>query len=653
MSRSSTLHSAVLISLLLGWFSSHETLAGEENSIHEMEEVIVTSTRNRLSFEQQPTRIEVLGEEEVQEKANMKPGDIRMLLNEITGIHVQQTSAITFNSSIRMQGLDGKYTQLLRDGMPLFGGFSSGLGLLQIAPLDLKQVEVIKGANSTLYGAGAIAGLVNLISKKPQIDPETSLLVNLTSAGGVDVSAFHSSSHDHRGITLFSSYNKGDAYDPADNGFTAIPKFNRWTFNPKLFFNQPTSEMSMGFSVIKENRIGGDMDYIAGERDQPSYFEQVETDRLSTQFEYIAERGQGRELIIKNSINYYHQDLGVSDYVFKGSQLSSFSELHLLGSTAHVDWVVGMNLWTDSFEQDFPKQPTTMDFNSHTAGVFAQGSTVFNESWSLDTGLRIDSTSDYGDFLLPRISLMYTPDSETSVRIGGGLGYKIPSPFSTDADNIHYRNLLPIDPTQLNAEESSGINIDLNKSFSLGIDATVNVNLLLFYTEVDDPLSLLANDDGSFVYGQPDHYVDSRGSEISVIWRWDNFKYFFGYTYADVKTQNDGGSKVVPLMPKNRVNNIFVYEVEDQLRIGLEAYYYGGQMLTDGSKSRDFWIFGLMMEKTIDEHFSVFLNFENFSDTRQSRYGSIYSGPKSSPSFADIYAPLDGFVINGGVKIVF
>ena len=430
MSKSSTMHSTVLISLLLGWFSSHETLAGEENSIHEIEEVIVTSTRNRLSFEQQPTRIEVLGEEEVQEKANMKPGDIRMLLNEITGIHVQQTSAITFNSSIRMQGLDGKYTQLLRDGMPLFGGFSSGLGLLQIAPLDLKQVEVIKGANSTLYGAGAIAGLVNLISKKPQIDPETSLLVNLTSAGGVDVSAFHSSSHDHRGITLFSSYNKGDAYDPADNGFTAIPKFNRWTFNPKLFFNQPTSEMSMGFSAIKENRIGGDMDYIAGERDQPSYFEQVETDKLSTQFEYIAERGQGRELIVKNSINYYHQDLGVSDYVFEGSQLSSFSELHLLGSTAHVDWVVGMNLWTDSFEQDFPKQPSTMDFNSHTAGVFAQGSTVFNESWSLDTGLRIDSTSDYGDFLLPRISLMYTPDSETSVRIGGGLGYKIPSPFA-------------------------------------------------------------------------------------------------------------------------------------------------------------------------------------------------------------------------------
>ena len=125
------------------------------SSSHEVEEVVVISLRNQRSFEQQPSRIEILGKEEINEKANMKPGDIRMLLNEITGIHVQQTSPISFNSSIRIQGLNGKYTQILRDGMPLYGGFSSGLGLLQIAPLDLKQVEVIKGANSTLYGGGS------------------------------------------------------------------------------------------------------------------------------------------------------------------------------------------------------------------------------------------------------------------------------------------------------------------------------------------------------------------------------------------------------------------------------------------------------------------------------------------------------------------
>ncbi len=135
---------------------------------HEENEVVVTSTRTSRSIANIPTRIETISGEELEEKGNMKPGDIRMMLNESTGIQTQQTSATSYNSSIRIQGLDGKYTQIIRDGFPLYSGFSGGLGLLQIAPLDLKQVEVIKGSSSTLYGGGAIAGLVNLISKNPQ-----------------------------------------------------------------------------------------------------------------------------------------------------------------------------------------------------------------------------------------------------------------------------------------------------------------------------------------------------------------------------------------------------------------------------------------------------------------------------------------------------
>lgn len=105
----------------------------------EIEEIVVTSTRSRQSLADMPTRVEVITGEELGEKANMKPGDIRMLLNESTGIQVQQTSATTFNSSIRIQGLDGRYTQILRDGMPLYSGFAGGLGLLQVAPLDLQS----------------------------------------------------------------------------------------------------------------------------------------------------------------------------------------------------------------------------------------------------------------------------------------------------------------------------------------------------------------------------------------------------------------------------------------------------------------------------------------------------------------------------------
>ncbi len=138
-----------------------------KSNANELDEVVISSTRSTRTIQNIPTRIEFIGSEELDEKGNMKAGDIRTLLSESTGIQTQQTSATSANASIRIQGLDGRYTQILKDGFPLYAGAASGLGLLQTPPLDLKQVEVIKGSTSTLYGGGTIAGLVKLISKTP------------------------------------------------------------------------------------------------------------------------------------------------------------------------------------------------------------------------------------------------------------------------------------------------------------------------------------------------------------------------------------------------------------------------------------------------------------------------------------------------------
>src|SRR5690606_7299098 len=143
-----------------------------------LDEIVISSTRSSRTIKDIPTRIEFIAGEEIEEKANMKAGDIRMLLSESTGIQTQQTSATSANASIRIQGLDGRYTQILKDGFPLYAGAASGLGLLQTPPLDLKQVEIIKGSSSTLYGGGAIAGLVNLISKTPTDEKELRFHLN-------------------------------------------------------------------------------------------------------------------------------------------------------------------------------------------------------------------------------------------------------------------------------------------------------------------------------------------------------------------------------------------------------------------------------------------------------------------------------------------
>lgn len=267
----------------------------------ELKEVIVGATRSSRTIANIPTRVEVISGEELDEKANMKPGDIRMLLSETTGIQTQQTSATSGNSSIRIQGLDGKYTQIIRDGFPLYSGFSGGLGLLQIAPLDLKQVEVIKGSSSTLYGGGAIAGLVNLVSKTPEEKRQLNFLINGTSALGLDVSGFYSQKFKKTGATVYAAYNHGNPYDPAGIDLTAIPKFNRFTFNPKLFvYLNDRATLNVGINGTIENRIGGDLHYIEGNGDaQHTYFEQNKTGRYSTQASLDYRLNEGEKLIFK------------------------------------------------------------------------------------------------------------------------------------------------------------------------------------------------------------------------------------------------------------------------------------------------------------------------------------------------------------------
>jgi outer membrane receptor for ferrienterochelin and colicins len=145
-----------------------------------LEEVLISSSRTNARIEDLPIRVEVLGQEEMNEESLIVPGNITSILGDLAIITVQRANPVNANDVIRMQGLDARYTQILRDGLPLYGGFSGSLGVLAIPPLDLKQVEIIKGSASTLYGGGAIGGLLNFISKTPADSAQTSFLLNAT-----------------------------------------------------------------------------------------------------------------------------------------------------------------------------------------------------------------------------------------------------------------------------------------------------------------------------------------------------------------------------------------------------------------------------------------------------------------------------------------
>lgn len=381
------------------------SLEEEEN---ELEEVVVTATRGTRTFNDLPTRVEFIGSEELEEKSLMKPGDIRMLLSESTGIQTQQTSAISGNSLIKIQGLDGKYTQILKDGFPVFSGAAAGLGLLQTPPLDLKQVEIIKGSSSTLYGGGAIAGLVNLVSKTPEEKRDFQVQLNGTTAKGLDVNTFYSQRFNKAGTTVFASYNRNWAYDPSDVGFTAIPEFDRFTLNPTIFlYPSENTIASLGIEAMIEDRLGGDMHYIKhGHTSDHPYFEKNRSQRYSSRLNVKHKLNGNSSLNVKNSVTLFRRKLEIPDYRFNGDQWSSFSELSYINSREKCEWIAGANAWTEHFDEKQLTSIPARDFSLNTFGAFVQNTVNISEKMIIESGLRGDYVHDYGCNTATHISLI-------------------------------------------------------------------------------------------------------------------------------------------------------------------------------------------------------------------------------------------------------
>lgn len=614
-----------------------------------IDEIIVQTTRTGRNLKDVPTRIEAISPDELDEKGTMKPGDIRMLLNESTGITTQQTSAVSGTANIRIQGLDGRYTQLLKDGMPLYTGFSGGLSIMQIPPLDLKQVEYIKGSASTLYGAGAISGLVNLITKTPHEKRELNFLLNTNSAKGFDANGFYAQKWKLAGVTVFGSYNHNGAYDPAGIGFTAVPQTSRVIINPKLFlyFSDKTTAW-VGVNTTFENRFGGDLHVIAGNTDSTHrYFEKNITNRISTQFSFTHIINTYSAVHIKNSIGIFDRDLLLPDYRFHGRQVSSFSEVNYTYKKNSSEWVMGLNGWTERF---MPQTNTLLTYHLSTIGFFSQHTFQPARGIIIESGLRVDNNTPAthekwkGLFVLPRLNILFRINEYLSSRIGGGLGYKMPTPFIDDAERNGYQNIHAVDFPAINAERSSGLQADINfrKQWN-GIK--LNINQFFFYTRLNKPVMLSGND-----FINANGYLDTKGAETNLKINMNELTLYLGYTFTDTRQHYNGGNQWQPLSAKHRVNADITYEMENRFRFGVESFYTGEQVLSDGKTGKAFITFGLLIQK-MWKHWDLFINAENLTDRRQTRWENIYTGTITHPVFRDVYAPLDGLVVNTGIKI--
>jgi iron complex outermembrane receptor protein len=428
---------------------------------------------------------------------------------------------------------------------------------------------------------------------------------------------------------------------------TAIPEFQRYTINPRLFVYGKNTTADVGINYTTENRTGGSMAYV--KNGSAGFFEKNNTDRFTTQFGIAHRFNERATLQFKNSYSHFNRMLSIPNYIFNALQQSSFSELSWNRKGEKSDWVVGTNLVTENLVEKPNAVDPKRDYRFNTFGIFIQNAWSISEKIVLETGLRGDHINEFGFEMLPRVSAMFKLSPQLTTRIGGGYGYKPPTIFTEEAERRQFRNLLPIDIINSRNERSRGVNWDINYKTSIG-DLGLSFNQLFFYTKLSHPL-VLTNVSGNKVeFENAAGFLDTKGMETNLRLTYADFKLFMGYTYTDANTHFANSKQWLPLTARHRLNNVLMYEIEDKLKLGLEAYYFSKQKLGGGSFGRDYWITGFMAEK-LWEKWSLFINFENFTNTRQTRFEQIYTGTLLNPVFRDIYAPVEGFVINGGLKI--
>jgi iron complex outermembrane receptor protein len=612
------------------------------------EELFVSASRSPTRIQDQPLRVEVIDREEIEEKALMTPGSVAMLIGETSGLRVQTTAPSIGSANVRIQGLRGRYSQMLADGLPLYGGHGDSLSMLQVPPLDLGQVEIIKGAASALYGASALGGVINLVSRRPMASGRE-VLLNQTSLGGSDATVWVADTNrDPWNWTLIGGFHRQSRRDLDDDGWTDVAGYERGTVRPRMFYSSGagTTAMLTG-GLIAESRQGGTLDDGVAPDGAP-FEESLDTSRGDGGGVVRWVAGSSGLMSMRGSYSIDSQDRVFGDVRERGTRSTGFSEFSLQGMHTRHTWVVGAAYQYDGYNaRDLPR----FDYGFHTPAVFAQDEFGAGPVRVSLSG-RLDFHSEYGTLGSPRGSLLWRPDPEWSVRVSAGGGAFAPTPFIEETDETGLSRVEPLEG--LEAERAWGGSIDVTRRVGdLEVTATV------FASDVRRPVQLVEDAGGRFVFVNANGPTRTAGGEALGRYRSGSFMLLGSYAYVQSRELDaeSGLRREVPLTPRHYAAVDIMWEAEDWGRAGLELYYVGQQSLEDNpyrTRGTGQFIFGALVEKRF-ERLRLFLNAENLGNVRQTHYDPLVR-PERHPDgrwTVDAWAPLDGRVINGGVRVFF
>ncbi len=611
--------------------------------------IIVTSTRTERRLEQEPLRVEVLGGDDVGEKSEMRPAEATTLLSEMSGVREESRSPLGA-TNVRLQGLPGRYTAILQDGLPLYGAQASGFTLVDVVPLDLRQAEVIKGASSALYGPQALGGVVNLISRRP---PDTSqVLLNQSAPSSTDLMAFAARElTSSLSGTLLAGAHRQQPLDRDGDGWTEVPGFRRIEARPRLFWNDSAGRSAMiTLGAYRERRSAGGVVRQSGTSSLLAIPDSLETTHFDGGLTGAWRLARATSLTLRSSFSDESRRHQFSASLEHQSHRSAFGELSATHTGAHDVLVAGAAASHDAY--DFA-ETALLDATYTTTGVFVQETYTPIAAISGTLNGRCDRSGVYGTICSPRLSLLATTGGTWSARLSGGSGWFAPTPLTDETETFDLSRVFV--PRPLIAERGSSLSLDVT-----GTRGPVQVNGTVFDNRVRDPLGIqpiAADTTGAVNLLNTPGSLTTHGGELFAVYNAEPVvaTAYYALTRSRDVSPESGLPRELPLTPRQSAGLDFALDDDESGAYGaIEIFYTGRQALEDdpyATISRPFTTIGLLFGKAFGRA-TIFLNGENLTSVRLTNYEPLVRPVVGEGGrwTVDAWAPLAGRRVNLGVR---
>lgn len=537
-----------------------------------LSEIVVSGTLKAVRRIESPVPVEVYAP--VFFKKNPTPNIFDALQN-VNGVRPQLNCGVCNTGDIHINGLEGPYTSVLIDGMPMVSSLASVYGLSGIPNSLVERIEIVKGPASSLYGSEAVGGLINIITKAPFNAPVFSADVFTTGWLETNVDLAMKTNVGKKATALiginYFSYNQ--IIDNDKDHFTDVTLQNRISVFQKWSFKRKNNRLfSIAGRGMYEDRWGGDIRWNKNFRGgNEIYGESIYTKRAELFGKYELPTAEKLMLWFSGNIHYQDSRYGTTSYI--ANQKIGFMQLTWDKQIKKHDFLAGIASRYTYYDDNTPATATFGKNNADKTllpGIFIQDEITFTEKHKLLLGFRYDYNSVHGSIFTPRLAYKYKINDENIVRFNTGTGFRVVNLFTEDHAALTGSREVVI-ANALKPERSVNANLNYLRKMYLGNGTIANLETSFFYTRFGN--RIVGNyeiDPNKIIYDNLNGHAISKGitANLDVSFR-NGLKIIAGATLMDVYTVENNIKSRQLLTEKFTGTWSVSYKIE-QIQLGLD-----------------------------------------------------------------------------------